>query len=465
MITIEENEDWAETEFGLAELGDSRRTARLVEMGRIFGGQPSASIPQACPDRAAIAGAYRFFENNSIEPNAILESHLAASTERCRGLPVVLGVQDTTYLDWTKHPATTGLGPLATAHQQGLVVHSTLLITPKGRIPLGILSQQVWSRNAGDFAKKEDQHSRSIEDKESNKWLNSLIALNSISSNCTGTNFISVGDAESDVYDMFLASRLPGVDLLIRAAQNRRVEEEEKYLWARAEAAEISATVQVSVARKGKQAPRQATVKVRCCKVTLRPPRYRTKEKLEAVQVWVVLAKEENPPPGVEGLEWLLLTTCEVRNGRDALEIVEWYMCRWGIEVWHKVLKSGCKLESKQLESAEALKRCLALYSVIAWRIIYATMLARSLPGAPCSLLLDKEEWEALYCYQYKVSVPPTKPPSLHDAVQWIAMLGGFMGRKSDGEPGVTVLWRGFQRLIDLTSMYQILHPAIPLKP
>ena len=461
MFSYEENEDWAETEFGLAELGDSRRTARLVEMGRILGGQPNASILQACPDRASIAGAYRFLENKAIQPEPILASHVAATTERCQGLPVVLGVQDTTYLDWTKHPGTSGLGPLATIHQQGLVLHSTVLFTPE-RVPLGILHEQVWARDPETFAKKEDQHKRSIEEKESQKWLTSLEALKALQANCPGTLLVSVGDAEGDVYDLFLVPRPPGVDLLIRAAQDRRIVEEEKHLWSRAEAAPISETVEVEVARKGKQPARKATVSIRWCEVTLRPPKYREAEKLEPVRIWAVLAREETPPVEVEPLEWLLLTTCEVRNGQEALEKVEWYTCRWGIEVWHKVLKSGCKLEAKQLESAEALKRCLALYSVIAWRIIYATMLARNVPDAPCSVLLEKEEWEALYCHQYKVSTPPAQPPTLREAVRWIGQLGGFIGRKSDGEPGVTVLWRGFQRLIDLTDMYRVMRPSAP---
>jgi hypothetical protein len=461
MVAFEENEDWAETEFGMAALGDSRRTARLVEMGRTLGAQPSASLPQACPDRAALAGTYRFFENEAINPESILQSHVLAAIERCQGEKIVLGVQDTTYIDWTKHPATSGLGPLATEHQQGLVVHSTLLITPE-RIPIGVLQQQVWSREAETYAKKADQHHRPIEQKESQKWLKSVEALNQIQAVCPDTHFVSVGDAESDVYDLFLAARASGVDLLIRAAQDRRVEGSQKHLWEQVGAAAVGAVLEVQVARQGQQAGRVATVQVRWSKVTLRPPKHRAKEGLASVVLWAVLAKEETPPVGVEGLEWLLLTTCEVTSSSDAVEKVEWYACRWGIEVWHKVLKSGCKIEAKQLESAEALKRCLALYSVIAWRIMYATLLARSVPEIPCNVLLEKDEWEALYCSVKKVSTPPSQPPTLREATRWIGQLGGFIGRKSDGEPGVTVLWRGFQRLLDLTAMYRIMRPSTP---
>jgi hypothetical protein len=141
------------------------------------------------------------------------------------------------------------------------------------------------------------------------------------------------------------------------------------------------------------------------------------------------------------------------------LERLGWYACRWGIEVWHKILKSGCRIEARQLETAARLVRCLTLYSVIAWRIMYATMLARAAPELPCTVLLDDDEWQALYCRINKVAIAPAKPPTLHQAVRWIAQLGGFLGRTRDGEPSVTVLWKGFQHLADITAMYRIMRP------
>jgi hypothetical protein len=175
--------------------------------------------------------------------------------------------------------------------------------------------------------------------------------------------------------------------------------------------------------------------------------------------VWAVLAVEPHPPADVEPVEWLLLTTAPVAAMADALERLDWYECRWGVEVWHKVLKSGCQIEARQLETAERLRRCLALYSVIAWRILYGTMLARVVPDAPCTALLEADEWQALYCAIHRTPRPPAQPPSLRMAVRWTAQLGGFLGRTGDGEPGVTVVWRGFQHLVDLTTMYRIMRP------
>jgi hypothetical protein len=378
-------------------------------------------------------------------------------------VPLVLAVQDTTYLDWTDHPNTSGLGPLASPSHQGLLAHSTLMLTPE-RVPLGLLQQQVWARDK-DVRRNHDHKQRPIDDKESQKWLSSLEALNAARTDCPTTHFISVGDREADVYDLLLLERREGVDLLIRAAQDRKADHPEKYLWAAMASAPLAATLTIQLGKRGQQAARQATLRVRWRQIRLRPPNSRIKEKLPNISVWAVWAIETDPPGQAEAVEWLLLTTVAVSSTDEALECLEWYACRWGIEVWHKVLKSGCRIEERQLETAERLERCLTLYSVIAWRIMYATMLARAVPEAPCTILLDEDEWQALYCRIHRVVQAPSKPPTLHQAVCWIAQLGGFLGRKRDGEPGVSVLWKGFQHLVDITAMYRIMRPAPTPRP
>jgi hypothetical protein len=449
---------WAEEEFGEADLGDVRRNARLVQLATVLGAQPSASLPDATDDPAALKAAYRFFANDYVRAEAVLASHVQSTTQRLQTAPLVLAVQDTTYLDWTDHPHTSGLGPLAAPSHQGLLAHTTLALTPE-RVPLGLLAQQVWARDP-DMRHQQDHKQRAIDQKESQKWLTSLEAVIAARSACPSTHFISVGDREADVYDLFLLARPPGVDLLVRAAQDRKTEHVEKYLWAAMATAGVAATVTVHIGARANQAARQATLRVRWQQITLRPPNSRTKDKLPNVSVWAVWACETNPPAGVEAIEWLLLTTVPITTTDEALERLAWYAARWGIEVWHKVLKSGCRIEDRQLESAERLKRCLTLYSVIAWRILYATMLARALPDVACTLLLDADEWQGLYCRIHRVSIAPTHPPTLRQAVRWIAQLGGFQGRKRDGEPGVTVLWKGFQHLVDVAAMYRIMRPS-----
>jgi hypothetical protein len=218
----------------------------------------------------------------------------------------------------------------------------------------------------------------------------------------------------------------------------------------------------LQVPRRGPHPGRDATLSLRFCPLTLRPPRHRQSEGLPAVALWAVQVREVEPPDGVEPIEWLLLTTVAVHTVADAIERVEWYACRWGIEVWHRILKSGCRIEARQLATGERLQRCLTLYSVIAWRVFYATMLARAVPEMPCSVLLEIEEWQALYCAIHHCPTPPESPPSLGQAVRWIAQLGGFVGRRRCDQPGAETLWRGFQHLTDFTRMYRIMRSAPP---
>ena len=454
---------WAEEEFGEADLGDKRLNARLVQLAGILGEQPQNSLPDASGEPATLKAAYRFFDNEGVTPAGIMQSHIEATYRRMASMKVVLAVQDTTYLDWTAHPETEGLGPLASASRQGMLAHSTLAISEE-RVPLGVLAQQVWARDAETFAQLKDHKERPIEEKESYKWLKSLEAVEAAHQACPETQFVSVGDREADIYDLFIAERSPGVELLVRAAENRRVESEERYLWAALGATPVVATTEVKVPPRHGQAARTAHLEIHWREITLRPPLKRAKEKLAPVTVWAVWAIETDPPPNLPAVEWLLLTTVPVQSTADALQRLAWYSCRWGIEVWHKVLKSGCRIEARQLETADRLKRCLTLYAVIAWRVLYATMLSRAVPEASCLALLNDAEWQALYCAIHHTTILPPTPPTLHQAVRWIAQLGGFQNRKRDGHPGVTVIWKGFQHLSDLTYMYLVFRPQSPLK-
>ena len=461
MPPCSDDDVWAVTEFAEAELGDARRTQRLIALATVLAQRPGASLPEACGDDAMLKAAYRFFDNVALEPQDLLDSHIGATFPRLATVPLVLAVQDTTELDWTAHPATTGLGPLGHSAHRGLLVHTTLAFTPE-RVPLGILAQQVWARDPDDIGKRATRKQRPIAEKESQKWLTSVEAALAARRACPQTRFVSVGDREADVYDVLAVERPAGVDLLIRAAWDRCVTHAERYVWATVAAQPVEATATIQVPRRGAQPPRTAPLAVRWCPLTLCPPRHRKRERLRPVPLWAVHAREEAPPAGTDPIEWLLLTTCAVHTVAEALERLDWYACRWGVEVWHRILKSGCRIEARQLATAERLQRCVPLYSVIAWRIFYATMLSRAVPEAPCTVLLELEEWQALYCAIHRMPTPPPEPPSLRQAVHWIARLGGFLGRRGDGEPGATVLWKGFQQLTALTTMYCIMRPALP---
>jgi hypothetical protein len=464
VIDITLMDSWAEEEFAAADLGDARRTKRLIALADTFARRPSASLPHAAQDPAMLKAAYRFFDTDAIEPDAILASHCTATQDRCASVPLVLAVQDTSELDWSQHPATTGLGPIHTKKHVGLLMHTTLAITPEA-VPLGILQQYVWARDAATFGELPDQHTRPFEDKESYRWARGLTAINAARDACPTTQFVLVADAEADIYDLLVAERRAGVELLIRAGQDRRLDHPEAArLW---EALPLGTRAGKRVvhipARDGKPA-RTAEVTIFFQNVTIRPPKHRAKEKLAPVTVAAVWAIEQQPPADVEALEWLLLSSSVIDTAKQAMTVLAWYCRRWGIELWHKTLKSGCAIETRQLETADRLRRCLAVFSVIAWRVMFTTMLARAVPDVACTAVLDAAEWQALYCHIHRTITLPRQPPRLHDAVGWIAQLGGFQGRKGDGEPGITVMWKGFQHLADLTSMYCLFRRSLPNK-
>jgi hypothetical protein len=452
---------WAVSEFADAELGDVRRTTRLIELAGVLAQHPTAALPEACGDDAMLKAAYRCFANDAIAPHDVLDSHIEATFRRLPHVPVVLAVQDTTEIDWTSHPATRGLGPLGPRACQGLLVQSTLAFMPEG-LPLGLLAQQVWARDPADVGKRTRRQQRPIRQKASQQWLTSLAAVCSAQDGCPQTRVVSSGDREAEVYDLLATARPEGVELLIRAAWDRCVQAPERHVWATVEAHPVVEHLRLQVPRRGPQPGRDATLALRWCPLTRRPPQHRQAEGLPAVALWAVQVREVEPPAGVEPIDWLLLTPVAVQTVADAIERVAWYAGRGGLEVWHRILNSGCRIEARQLATAERLPRCLTLSSVMAWRVFYATMLARAVPEMPCSVLLEIEAWQALYGAIHHCLTPPDAPPTLGQAVRWIAQLGGFVGRRRRDQPGTETLWRGFQHLSDLTKMSCIMRPSPP---
>src|SRR5713101_1644497 len=360
MSHVATDTNWAVREFADAELGDERRTKRLVELANVLGQHPTAALPEACGDGGMLKAAYRFFDNDAIDAQDMLQSHVESTSRRLDYASVVLAVQDTTEVNWTRHPATQGLGPLGHTACHGLLVHTTLAFTPE-RVPLGLLAQQVWARDPHDVGKRARRKQLPITQKERQKWLWSLEAVVNAHDECLQTRFVSVGDREADIDDVLAAERPEGVELLMRAAWERCVSAPQRSIWATVEAQPVGSERGVPVPRRGTQPAREAILALRYGRVTVWPPRHRQAEGLPAVTLWAVQVRARAPPTAVEPIEWLRLTTGAVATIDDAIERVQWYACRWGIEVWPRILQSGCRIEARQFETAERLRRCLAL--------------------------------------------------------------------------------------------------------
>jgi hypothetical protein len=455
--------DWADEEFGGAQLFEGRLRTRLATLARDFFKQPGQPIPMACDGSVAKAkAAYRFFANRRIDMQTLLKGHTEATLERAQKHKVVLAVQDTTTVNYSAHPSTEGLGPINTKkdHGTGLVLHSTIGFTVEEGTPLGILDAQCWARDPEEAGKREKRKELPIEEKESFKWLHSYRAVAEAQRLCPRTMFVSTGDREADIHDLFLEAQQTqgGPKLLVRAnrSRQRKVEDAERedygYLWDCLRRAPVGGTLEIRVPRQGSRPARDATLEVRFAKISLRPPKKRPH--LDPVEVWAVNAREVDFSSSVkEPVDWMLLTTVPVTNFEQACERIRWYSLRWGIEVFHRVLKSGARVEDRQLGDAESIQNCLAIDMVVAWRIHWLTKQARETPKMPCDVILCEDEWRVL-CAVARREPPPPTPPPLREAIRMIAKLGGFLGRKSDGEPGTVTIWRGLDRLAALAEGY-----------
>jgi hypothetical protein len=447
---------WSALELRHVDLGDRRLNRRLVKLVDDLLHAPEASVPQASGDWAATKAAYRFWNNPRVDPDAIRAAHRDSTLQR---LPdhedeLILAIQDTTSFDFTDHPDTTGLGYLAHSKRSGLWLHSVLAVTAAG-VPLGLIDQRTWTRDRTTLGKRAVRNKTETADKESQRWLDALAATEATLP--VEPTVVTVADREADFYDLFAAPRRPTSHLLIRAKPRRRVRHVERLLGAAVRANPATGTMTVDLRRGDDRPPRRAILTIRFATLDIAPPSTHPRRKeLPHLRLTAILAEEENPPHGQKPVCWWLLTTLAIATLADAVEAVRRYALRWLVERYHYVLKSGCRIERLQLETAARLERALATYAVVAWRLLWLTYEARRHPEGSCEAVLPREQWQVLHRVVHKTARVPASPPGLREAVRQIARLGGFLARKGDGEPGVKTIWRGLRRLNDLVTGWRL---------
>jgi Druantia protein DruA/Transposase DNA-binding/Transposase Tn5 dimerisation domain len=440
-------QDWAEEEFASVELFDERLKERLLVIARDFYAQPGELVPQACGGSAAkVKATYRFFDNRNTDMQGLLQAHIGTTIDRIQEYEVVLAVQDTTTLSYTAH-ASKDMGPINARWNSamGLMMHDTLAFTEDG-VPLGLLDVQCWSRKPEEAGKGALRHQLPIEQKESMKWLKSYRAVEQAQQLCPETMLVSVGDREADIYELFeeATGGNSKPKLLVRAMRGRNRTVEQIELWEKLSQQPVSGIQEVRVPRKGNRRARTAKLAVRFSEIRLDPPK--TKNSIP-VTMWAVFAQEIDPGEDVETpIEWMLLTTVATDTFEDACKRIAWYSKRWGIEVYHRTVKSGCRIEDRRLGSTDRLEACLAIDFVVAWRIYWLTKQGRETPNIPCDVFLNEDEWQVLWAY-VKKEPPPAEPPPIGQITPLIASLGGYLNRNGDGPPGTTTMWRGLIRL------------------
>lgn len=439
---------------------EARLRSRLDTLLDQFTAQPGVSIPQATEDRNAMDAAYGFFANPRVSPLAVLDSCQPALQAALQDQPRILALQDTTEFNFSSLAGTSGLGYTAGATVRGLLLHSTLAVSPEG-LPLGLLTQQVWTRDPAHKGRARRRRRRGEVDKESYRWRDHAAAARAVVP--AGATVIHIADREGDVYDWFAAPRPANAHLLVRVCQAQRVvvhgpDGETGKLSEVVRAQPALGRHSVEVPRADDGPARQAVLTLRLARVQLQPPRNAPgRSQLRAVEAWVIEAVEEQPPAGEKPLCWRLVTTEPVAGLDEAVRALREYVLRWRIERFHYVLKQGCLVEQLQLETAERLANAVAVYSQVAVRLLRLTYRARQEPEAAATEEFTAAEVEVLEeCRRKQTRGRGTAVATLAEAVRVLARLGGHLGRKGDGPPGAKVLWRGLRRLRDQVLGFQM---------
>lgn len=423
---------WAEQEMGGADLGDARRSRRLVRLVERLAEQPSLSIPAACTAASEIKAAYRLLSHDAVGWYDILEPHLKNSLQRMNAEPVVLCLQDTTELDFNGQDIQ-GLGPLSYEAQRGMYLHATYAVSPT-RVPIGVLDAWMWARQP----KNSDGTRSGV--LESTRWIEGYERLVETAAELPSTRLVCVGDRESDMMALLVRARQLGhaVDYLLRCQHNRVLAQGGK-LWESVMASPVLGSIAFELpAGRGRKA-RSVQQEVRAQRLEL------DDRQGGKVTVTCLIASEVDASQGAKPVVWRLLSNREVSTLEEAAQLIDWYRTRWEIELLFLTLKEGCRVEALQLSSVQRIERALAIYLVVAWRVGLLMRLGRSCPQWDAERLLTRQEWQAAWIVaRQKV---PDKTPTLRQALHMIARLGGFMGRKGDGEPGVKSLWIGLQRV------------------
>lgn len=423
---------WAGQEFAKVDLGDKRLNNRLIKTVERFADKPTASIPGACNGWAETQGAYRLLSQEGLGWEDILTPHFACTEERAKQHPVVLCLQDTTELDFNGQ-GIDGLGPLSYEAQRGLYLHPTYAVTPQ-REPLGVLDAWMWARSPKDEQGQRPGESESI------RWSEGYERVAEIAQRIPSTRLVYVADREADILAMMQRAHALGnpADWLVRSKHNRALSGGGK-LWQAVLATPSLGEIEFELGSRQGQAARRVRQQLYAYSADL------SDGSGGSMRVSCVIAKEVDAPKGVKPIEWRLLSNRACGTLQGAVELIDWYRSRWEIEIFFNVLKNGCRVEALQLGSVAKLELALAVYMVVAWRLARLTRLGRTHPDLSAQELFDELEWKGAYILAKKPV--PQKPPSIREVIRQIAMLGGFLGRKGDGEPGVKTLWQGFARL------------------
>lgn len=448
MMTLLSPAEWAQKEFGFAQLGDKRRNKRLVTVAKQLAESPGGTLPQAFPDWGELKAAYRLLAGSAVSHETVLTPHFERTRETCRQSGEYLIIEDTTDLDYSTHHATEDLGRIGDGRGRGFELHTALAVRvegwngsqPHGTL-IGLMDQVcLRSRPAPKGESRRERLSRS---RKSQRWARSLRHAGAAPQD---SRWIFIADREADFYEPMLTCQQHGVDFIIRAYQMRRLADQSGHLTDALAKPSLIAEDTVELRTRPGQPARVAKVEMRHAAVDLDGPWRPGGWQPPLRGLTVLEVKEIDPPATVKDpLHWVLLTSLSCTTVLDLQRIVGRYTARWWIEEYHKALKTGCGVEESQLASADKLEALIGILAVVAVRLLNTKLLARSRPQS----FEAREQLgpEVVAMLEAKQSVPK-EGWNNNNVLVAIAKLGGFLGRKNDGSPGWQTIWRGWQRLM-----------------
>lgn len=444
---------WVAKEFKTLSFKSERLESRFQMVMSDLSDQPDKSIWLATGSRANAKAVYRMLANDKVDKESIISAHRDAINERIDENCVLLSVQDTMFVNYNTHAKTKGLG-YNCEQTLGINAHNCLLMTTNG-IPIGLLAQSISTRRENNSAGKthREKRNRPIEEKESYRWLQTM--KTAAQNAPTNARLVHIADREGDIYELFALAQEIEEKFVIRAVHDRLTTEGKSMLEELRESRPVGmTTVTIPANHKKKTKEREALMTVQCLYTDVRKPQIRGKASDIAPSLGLTLIRlaEEQAYEDEELIEWLLITNLRVQSADDALRITGYYKQRWKIERFHFVLKSGCEIEKIQQRSVDGIALMILMYSIIAIHIMQITFLSRNEPDMPCDVIFSEVEWKTLYHASNRTKLTPLHPPAMKDAVYLIAKLGGHVGAKSDGLPGLKVIWIGLNKLFLLVA-------------
>ncbi len=447
---------WAERTFGDVQLHDLRRTRRAVQAASRLAANPLGSLPAQLQTWKETKALYRLLDEPDVTFAALMQPHFQQTREQATSSPVVLLVQDTTDIDLSHRHKISGVGQIGNERGRGFFVQTVLAVRPQTRQVLGCMAQEPFVRIPAPEGEQRYQR-RKRDERETDVWMRQVHAIGTPES---ASLWVHVGDRGADMFPFFQACRSTQTHFLVRAAQNRRVqasEEEISYALTQARAFPSQASRPFEVpARHGRQA-RSTQLQLAFGQLTLLPPRHEPRAGQDPMTVWVMRVWEEQAPEGEEPLEWILLTSVPTTTLEEAWERVDWYQCRWLVEDYHQCLKSGCRIEQRQLQTVDGLMRLLGLLSPLAVRLLQVRALAREEPERPAHEVIEPLMLAVL------AQRSGHSPATMTVGTFWteVARLGGYLARSHDGPPGWRTIWKGW---LSLQTLLEGAHLAFHLR-